>query len=211
MGTKLRFRFRISAELSQLSIIIERFLYLSNSNLQNKMPFNRIDRDFIEIRPRFKLKTVLFKDELFKNLLDGLDEDNSVTGKKVIDVFYLDISLNDQKYWSPELRASIEKNEAEAGSIIRVVIGPRYKVWFFLVFIYSFLGLACLFGGMYGMAQWNLGIKSLWVYCFPVILLLIGGVYVAAKLGQKATRDQMLHLTSFLYHHIKDDKLERIE
>ncbi|MDX1349145.1 MAG: hypothetical protein R3279_02795 [Putridiphycobacter sp.] len=174
------------------------------------MPFNRVDGDFIEIRPRFKLKTVLSKEQVLNNLLSGLSEDRTVLGKTVIDVFYLDIPKVAQKYWSPELRASVEKNEAEDGSIIRVVIGPRYKVWVLFIFLYTFLGLVCLFGGMYGMAQWNLGIESLWIYCFPIMLVLIATLYVVAKLGQRATRDEMLHLTSYLYHHIQDEELERI-
>lgn len=174
------------------------------------MPFNRIDKDFIEIRPRFKLKTILGKEIVLNNLIRGLKGDESVYGKQVIYTFYLDIPLVDQKYWSPELRASIEDNEAEEGSLVRVVIGPRYKVWVFLVFLYTFLALTCLFGGMYGMAQWNLGIQSLWIYCLPIMLILIGLVYTIAKLGQRATRDQILHLTSYLYHHIEDDNLERV-
>ena len=112
------------------------------------MPFNRVDGDLIEIRPRFKLKTVFTKEQVLDNLVKGLKTDKTVTGKKVIDVFYLDIPLENQKYWSPELRASVEKNEAEEGSLVRVVIGPRYKVWVFFIFLYTFLGLVCLFGGM---------------------------------------------------------------
>lgn len=175
------------------------------------MPFNRFDGDYIEIRPRFKLKTDLPPEVVLQNLVEGLKTDASVLGRKVIDVFYLDIPLAEQKYWSPELRASVEKNEEEqGGSLIRVVIGPRYKVWVLFIFLYTFLGLVCLFGGMYGMAQWNLGIESLWIYCFPVMLLLIAALYITAKVGQRATRDEMLHLTSYLYHHIEDEKLERV-
>ncbi len=174
------------------------------------MPFNRIDGDLIEIRPRFKLKTVLSKEKVIENLTSGLEDDKSVLGRDVLDVFYLDIPKKDQRYWSPELRASIEDNEEENGSLIRVVIGPRHTVWLFFVFLYSFLGVICLFGGMYGMVQMSLGMSSFWVYCFPVMLILIGIVYLIAKLGQHATRDEMLHLTSYLYHNIKDDHLERV-
>ena len=174
------------------------------------MPFNRKDGDLIEIRPRFKLLSKLDADTISQNLSDGLKDDKTITGKKVIDIFYLDIPKAEQKYWSPALRASLEKNEAGEGTLIRVVIGPRYNVWVFFVFMYTLLSLLCLFGGMYGMVQWNLGIDSLWIYCFPVVAVLILTVFLIAKIGQRATRDEMLHLSSFLYHHIKDDNLERI-
>lgn len=174
------------------------------------MPFNRVDKDFIEIRPRFKLLSNLEIEEISNNLKKGLETDKSIIGKRVLDMFYLDIPANQQKYWSPELRASFEKDEEEEGTLIRVVIGPRYKVWVFLVFIYAILSMACLFGGMYGMAQWNMGIDSYWVYCFPVAAIMLIVVYMGAKIGQKATRDEMLHLSSFLYHNINDDDLKRI-
>jgi len=174
------------------------------------MSFNKRDGDFVEIRPRFKLLTKLSSDEITTNLTDGLKLDNTIIGKKVINVFYLDIPVAHQKYWSPELRASFEDNEAGEGTLIRVVIGPRYKVWVLFVFLYSFLGLICLFGGMYGLAQWQLGIDSFWIYCFPIVGLIIGSVYLIAKLGQRATRNEILHLSSFLYHNIKDSDLERI-
>ncbi|MFK8044296.1 MAG: hypothetical protein AB8B72_02285 [Crocinitomicaceae bacterium] len=174
------------------------------------MPFNRADGDFIEIRPRFKLKSTLPADKVIENLMAGLKSDDTVLGRKVLDVFYLDIPNESQKYWSPELRASIEKNEAEEGSFIRVVIGPRHKVWVLFVFLYTLLGFICLFGGMYGMAQWNLGIDSLWIYFLPIMLSLIASLYIIAKLGQRATRDESLHLSSYLYHNIRDGELERV-
>ncbi len=174
------------------------------------MPFNRKDGDLVEIRPRFKLLSGLKAEDIAKNLYKGLEGDDTIVGKQVLDVFYLDVPLAERQYWSPELRASLEKNEAGEGTLIRVVIGPRYKVWVLFVFIYSFLSLVCLFGGMYGLAQWNLGVESMWVYCFPVVGVVILAVYLIAKLGQRATRDEILHLSSFLYHNVGDDNLERI-
>ena len=37
------------------------------------MPYNRADGDLVEIRPRFKLKTVLSEDQVLNNLMSGLN------------------------------------------------------------------------------------------------------------------------------------------
>ena len=176
------------------------------------MPFNKKDHHAVsEIRPRFRLITPYSQSEVLERLTAAADQDETVVGRQVHDLFYLDIPLKDRHYWSPELRVSLEKNEAGEGTFIRCVIGPRHSVWLLFVFIYGFLTVATLFGSMYGLAQWNLGKSSVWLWCLPVAFFVIFGVYVTAKIGQRTGRDQMLHLVSVLYHSIGDQNVERKE
>jgi len=174
------------------------------------MPFNRKEQHVVaEIRPRFSLITPYTEDEV-QNLLEVQTKlDATVIGRSVYGVFYLDIPINDRHYWSPELRVSMEKNEAGEGTFLRCVLGPRHSVWLLFIFIYGFLSVVSLFGGMYGLAQWNLGEKTGWIWCFPITFVLIILVYITAKIGQRTGRDQMLHLVSVLYHALKDQPLER--
>jgi hypothetical protein len=174
------------------------------------MPFNKKEhKNLIEIRPRFRLITTYEIPEVLQMLKDNVRMDDSVVGKQVHDIYYLDIPIKDRHYWSPELRVSLEKNEAGEGTFIRCVLGPRHSVWLMFIFIYGFLSMLTLFGGMYGLAQWNLGQGSFWLWCFPVAFVLILGVYIIAKLGQRTGRDQMLHLVSVLYHALGDHITER--
>ena len=174
------------------------------------MPFNKKEQhNKIEIRPRFRLITTYSIPEVLDLLSQSIQQDDSVIGKKVHDIFYLDIPLKERHYWSPELRVSLEPNGAGEGTFIRCVVGPRHSVWLMFIFIYGFLGVLSLFGGMFGLAQWNLGNGSVWLWCFPVAFLLILGVYITAKLGQRTGRDQMLHLISVLYHALGDHITER--
>mgnify|MGYP001053392728 CR=1 FL=1 len=174
------------------------------------MPFNKKEhKNLIEIRPRFRLITTFEIPEVLKILQDSIRLDDTVVGKQVHDIFYLDIPINNRHYWSPELRVSLEKNEAGEGTFIRCVIGPRHSVWLMFIFICGFLSVMTLFGGMYGLAQWNLGHGSGWLWCFPIAFVLIMGVYIIAKLGQRTGRDQMLPLISVLYHALGDHITER--
>ncbi|MEX1003016.1 MAG: hypothetical protein WDZ35_12940 [Crocinitomicaceae bacterium] len=178
------------------------------------MPFNKKDHfNPGEIKPRFKLVTPFSEEEVYQRLLDHVNSDDSVVGKRVYDQFYIDIPYQERHFWSPELRIIAEKDEYadHEDTIIRVTVGPQYTVWVLFIFIYSFLGVIALFGGMYGLSQLALGNKTIWVWCLPVTLLMIVGVYVIAKSGQRKGRDQTLHLVSVLYHALGQGKVVRID
>jgi hypothetical protein len=166
------------------------------------MPFNRKDHhNFGEIRPRFKLLSSLAEEEIFRRLKEFVQADETVDGKKVYDQFYLDIPLRYRHFWSPELRILVEKYETDPSqTLIRVTVGPQFHVWLTFILTYAVLGLISLFGGMYGLVQLDLGIDSPWVWCLPVTILIFLGVWVSAKMGQRASRDETLHLASVLYH-----------
>lgn len=177
------------------------------------MPFNRKDHhNFGEIRPRFKLSSKLSEEDVFKRIELFVKNDNSVSGKKVLDQYYLDIPIQYRHFWSPELRIHVEKSEQNpTQSIIRVMVGPQASVWVSFVLIYAVLCLAGLFGGMYGFVLLTMGKDSAWIWCFPIVLVLLSTVWIIAKFGQKVGRDETLHLVSTLYHAIGVGNAERID
>lgn len=178
------------------------------------MPFNKKDHhNFGEIRPRFKLRSSLSQEEIMARLMAQTKDDETVNSKIILDQFYLDMPVNERHFWSPELKVTLEDdeyNEYNGDTLIRVMVGPVYTVWVLFVFVYSFLGLLSLIGGMYGLSNLLLGIDSAWIWCFPVTFLLIVGVWVIAKSGQRAARDETLHLVSTLYHAFGEGNAERI-
>lgn len=174
------------------------------------MPFNKKEHHNPgEIRPRFRLITPHSQEEVMELIDQAVKDDKTVIGKRVYDMYYLDIPKHQQHYWSPELRISMEDNLAGEGTFLRCVVGPRQNVWLLFVFIYGFLSMVTLFGGMYGLVKWENGGSGAWLWCFPAALLLILSVYVVAKMGQRTGRDQMLHLVSVLYHSLGDKAIER--
>lgn len=146
-------------------------------------------------------------------LEDHVKKDKTVVGKKIHNQYYIDLPLAERHFWSPELRVTAEKDEFadHDDTIIRVTVGPQYTVWALFVFIYTFLSIACLFGGMYGLTQLAIGKQSLWIWCLPVTLALILAVYVISKTGQQSTRNQTLHLVSTLYHALGQEHVVRVE
>ena len=103
----------------------------------------------------------------------------------------------DLHYWSPELQIRVDQDDDhEDGAEVRCLVGPRQSVWAMFAFFYALVGLITFFGGFYGLVQEDMGESSDFIWCLPVGILLLIGIWVAAKVGQNTGRDQMLHLVS---------------
>jgi hypothetical protein len=176
------------------------------------MPFNRKDHhNFGEIRPRFRLISPLSPPEILERLDTFCKNDKTVAGRKIHDQFYLDIPMKYRHFWSPELRILVEKDQNDTTkTLIRVTVGPQAFVWITFAISYAVLGLISFFGGMFGLVQWSQGNDSNWIWCLPVTSFIILAVWMIAKSGQKASRDDTLHLVSSLYHAIGIGNAERI-
>lgn len=149
-----------------------------------QVTFNaKSDHNLGEIRPRFKLLSSLSEEQVFERLDSFIKTDNSVVGKTVHSQYYIDIPKSIRHFWSPELRVSAELDEYadHNKTIISVTVGPQYTVWTLFVFLYSLLGVICFFGGMYGLIQWDMGKGTAWIWCMPVTLFLILGLWVICE------------------------------
>lgn len=178
------------------------------------MSFNSKDHYNVgEIRPRFKLVSDLTPDEIYTNVERHVENDETVTGRKVYDQFYLDIPLQERHIWSPELRVSVELDheDHENRTLIRVLVGPQGKVWMGFVITYIFLLGFSFFGALYGIAEYRLGNNSPWLWSALAGVILFISIYVFAKVGQRSTRNSTLHLVSTLLHGIGFEHFERVE
>jgi hypothetical protein len=78
--------------------------------------------------------------------------------------------------------------------------------------IYAAIALATLFLGMFGVVKYQQVATVLWLLPLPIGLGLIGTIFLFAKIGQKKGRDEMLHLVSFVYHHLSEvAPIERVK
>lgn len=178
------------------------------------MSFNSKDHHNIgEIRPRFKLVSSMGKDEIFENIENNLKTDKTVCVKRVYNQYYLDIPINERLLWSPELRISIDEEDDDYTdqSLIRVLVGPQAKVWSSFVVVCIFILGFSFFAGLYGIAQIRLGVNPIWLWISALGILIFLSTYIFAKIGQRSTRNQTLHLVSSLYHAVGFDNVTRVE
>ncbi len=177
------------------------------------MPFNRLNHSILgEIRPRFYLKSMETPETLQKAVVEALAQDKTVASEVTEDLILLKIPRAHQHYWSPELTVRLENEEFTDYTLVSCLAGPKQSVWLMFTFIYALIGLATLFGGMFGLVSYSNSGATGWLWIIPLGTVLISTIFVSAKVGQKKGRDQTLHLVSFLYHALSETgALERVE
>ena len=151
-----------------------------------------------EIRPRFKVivpqseATVM---QHFKESIKALDK-NELTGSVLGRHVTIQFPEKDQTFWTPEVNINVDT--LEEGTEIRGLAGPKSSVWLMFVFFYSLLGVASVFLLMYGMTQKQLGMTSTILWLIPILLLIILGMYLGGKLGQKLSKDQLHFIKKYV-------------
>ena len=177
------------------------------------MPFNRLNHSVLgEIRPRFALKVKIDPEIAIKHLESNIYKDRTVAGELSEHLLFLKTPSYNRHYWSPEMTVRIEIEEYTDYTTVACLVGPRQAVWALFAFIYSALALITVFGGMFGIIQYQQLGSSSWIWLLPIGILALSSVFTVAKFGQKKGRNQMLHLISFLYHGLEEiTEVERMD
>jgi hypothetical protein len=160
----------------------------------------------LRVRPRIKRFTTTPPEVILNRFSKLLDTGEfPVNGKIVQHNVIVKIAKNEQHYWSPELHVAVEKYEAfasgdenEGKTIIRGNIGPTSTVWTMFMFFYVLVGVLGSFGGMYGLSQWTLGMTP-WAFWFlGLALVILAGIWMAIRIGQKLGNEQAHILMAFI-------------
>ena len=142
----------------------------------------------------------------------SIQRDKTVSGDRSNQLLFVKTPSWQQHYWSPEMTVRIEVEEYTDFTTVSCLVGPRQTVWAMWAFIYSSILLVTVFGGIFGIVQYNQEGSSPWIWVMPIGAVLLSSAFIASKFGQRKGRDQMLHLISFLYHSLAEiGSVERIE
>ena len=101
-------------------------------------------------------------------------------------------------FWSPWLSVSVEETES-GGSLLRGRFGPRPHVWTGFMFGYFSFGTATVFGGIWGLSQWSLGMSPSLLWSVPAGLAACAFIYVSSLVGQRLGAGQMRELRETLF------------
>lgn len=177
------------------------------------MPFNRLNHSILgEIRPRFALKIDMEPEKALEHVEGKLYNEKTVSGERSNQLVFLRTPSWQRHYWSPEMTVRIEVEEYTDYTTVSCLVGPRQAVWALWAFIYSSILLVTVFGGIFGLVQYQQEGSSGWIWVIPVGIVLLSSAFVASKIGQRKGRDQMLHLVSFIYHALDEiTEVERLE
>jgi hypothetical protein len=144
----------------------------------------------LRFRPRFKLEVDMERDALLERLRSVLDDHQDFcTGEFVDHHVILRIRKAQQHFWSPQL--TLELSPKGAGTTIRGLFGPKPTVWTMFVFFYSAIGFLTLMGLIFGLSQMMLKMDAFGLWAVPVGSVLLLGLFVMSKVGQKLGQHQM--------------------
>ena len=149
------------------------------------------------VRPRFKVNVPLSIEELSGKIELALNQaDATCIGKAKPGYITLYVPKKDQHYWSPQLNLTMEENEN--GCSLRGLYCPRPAVWTLFIFFYSAIGFATLIIAMVGLSRISLDKSGTILWLVPLLLLIIGSLWLVSYYGQKLGEDQMITLHHFL-------------
>jgi hypothetical protein len=152
-----------------------------------------------ELLPRFRFRVKLTPSEVFDTLRKSAIEQTEVTGIFASDYAILKIPSWERHYWSPELQfQAFPETSQKDNTIVRCVLGPSQSVWVMFMFMYAAITLVTLFGGMFGLVQYQLERNSSFLWFWPMGIVAFSVVHIIAYQGRKKAKAQMGVLIAFL-------------
>jgi hypothetical protein len=174
------------------------------------MPFNKLDDSAAgKIRPRFKLKSPVDKDELMELIFSQAKEDKTIGLQKQGRSLRLSIPKHAQHTWSPVLTLSFDKEKNN--TIIRGLIGPSEMVWQVIMLFYIAFSILGFFGSIFAMVKWQLNGTLGYLIILPITIIILFSIFFISKAGAVKAHTETLHLLRFLRKAVDSIECERID
>jgi len=158
---------------------------------------NQINK--VLLKPRFKLKFEENEEEILNKFKDNLKDKNCKYCSKIVNQhIIIDVPINEDHFWSPQLNVAIEKNEDEK-TIVRGILGPKPQVWTFFMFLHFLVAVAFFVFLVIFYTKWSLNQDYLFSMIMTIILPVVWiALYIFGQLGKKFGYDQMVELHDFM-------------
>ena len=153
----------------------------------------------IHLRPRFKME--LNSDEftiIEKFRVKLSTKECSFCGKIIDNHIVVDVPVEENHFWSPQLAIEIEKVD-DNQTIVKGLFGPKPNVWTLFMFFHFAVAVAFIGFSVMAYVKWTL--KS--DYTFPLIMVISLPVlwvvmYFLGRIGKKTGHKQMDELHEFM-------------
>ena len=153
----------------------------------------------IFLRPRFKMDFAESQQELLKRFKNNLEDDNCKYCSKIVDGhIVIDVPIEENHFWSPQLNIEIEKIEDDK-TIVKGLFGPKPQVWTLFMFFHFAVAVAFIGFSVMAYVQWTLKID------YMVALILVIGLpilwvvmYFLGSIAKKTGHNQMNELHEFM-------------
>jgi hypothetical protein len=144
------------------------------------------------IRPVFSQIVEFTPDETRQRIVQAVesDGDGRFEVKNFPNFVCLRIREADRHFWSPRLNLSLEET-ADGHTRIAGTYGPNANVWGLFLYGYLLMGTLGIFAGVFGFAQWMIGMRPWGLWILGGLMFLAAALYVTAQFGQKLGARQM--------------------
>ncbi len=144
------------------------------------------------IRPVFSQVVELAPDEVRERIVQAVERDGGgrFEVKNFPNFVCLRIREADRHFWSPRLNLSIEET-ADGYARIEGTYGPNANVWGLFLYGYLLIGTLGIFAGVFGFAQWMIGMQPWGLWILGGLGFFAAALYVTAQFGQKLGARQM--------------------
>lgn len=173
--------------------------------LLSGMSFNELDHSLGgEVLPRFRLRVNANQDLILDFIDLQAKQSEEFTHTRASQYLILKIPPSKRDFWSPELQIQpFHDYDDKDKTLLRCVVGPSQSVWMMFAFFYSAIIMLTLFGGMFGLVQYQLNKQSVFLWMWPVGVVAFLSIFAVAKFGQMKARSQTLRLVSFVMHQLE--------
>jgi hypothetical protein len=144
------------------------------------------------IRPVFSQVVDFAPDEVRARIVHTVEQDGGgrFEVKNFPNFVCLRIREADRHFWSPRLNLSIEET-ASGHARIEGTYGPNANVWGLFLYGYLLIGTMGIFVGVFGFAQWMIGMQPWGLWILGGLMVLAAALYLTAQFGQKLGARQM--------------------
>ncbi len=180
-------------------------IFITFEKLKNT---NRMEEtlNIILLKPRFKVPLKQDKDfvlNTFKNKLK--EQDYQYCSKMGNDHIFIDIPIDQQKIWSPQLELVVEN--AEEGSVLKGLFAPKPSMWTFFMFLHFITAIAFMIFFALAYANFITGKETnLWYFLMGLSVLMWFFLYFLGQMGKLKAKKQIEELKAFLINSL--DTLE---
>ncbi len=160
----------------------------------------------IRTRPRFVHTSSMKKEEYMNLLRDYFQKKHKTIGGYISDdLSYFRIKNVKENFWSPCLQLKVEEDPYDNVTYVRGVFGPKPAVWTLFSFAYFGILVLAVLSLLFYFTSLSFNPMPVLLYIGVFLLLIVFSLFMASKLGQIKTRNQMRLLKTFILMVIKDE------
>jgi len=153
------------------------------------------------MRPRFRLPVPISPDQVIERIEQQLEQPDcpcrgAIAGNH--QVVELNVLERDRNFWSPSLSVTVSESTDGSGSAVHGLVGPNPNLWTLFAMTYMGSLTLLMFVGIFGLVQWWLDLYAWGLFGVPVLIVVMGLMYLLSRIGQRLAAPQTAMLRHFL-------------